>query len=93
MRRGFFKNLPDAPAVNLKPLAKDFACWDIVQFIVMLLLLAAGVLFIYTTGEQIGSQLSRGFWKKQLVWIMFGFAAYIAAARSEYRKLIPWVWF
>ncbi|MBO5923277.1 MAG: rod shape-determining protein RodA [Lentisphaeria bacterium] len=93
MRRGFFKNLPDAPAVNLKPLAKEFACWDIVQFIVMLLLLAAGVLFIYTTGEQIGSQLSRGFWKKQLVWIMFGFAAYIAAARSDYRKLIPWVWF
>ena len=93
MRRRFFKNLPDAPAVNFKPLAKEFARWDILQFVVMLLLLAAGVLFIYTTGEQIGSQLSRGFWKKQLVWIAFGFAAYIAAARCDYRKLIPWVWF
>ena len=93
MRRGFFKNLPDAPAVNLKPLAKEFACWDILQFVVMLLLLAAGVLFIYTTGEQIGSPLSQSFWKKQLIWIAVGFAAYIAAARCDYRKLIPWVWF
>ena len=93
MRRGFFKNLPDAPAVNFKPLAKEFACWDLLQLIVMLLLLSAGVLFIYTTGEQIGSQLSQTFWKKQLIWIAIGFVAYIAAARCDYRKLIPWVWF
>ena len=93
MRRGFFKNQPDTPSVNLKPLAKEFAGWDILQRIVMLLLLSAGVLFIYTTGEQIGSQLSRSFWKKQLAWIFIGFIAYIAAARCDYRKLIPWVWF
>ncbi|MBE6403835.1 MAG: rod shape-determining protein RodA [Lentisphaeria bacterium] len=93
MRRGFFKNQPDTPSVNLKPLAKEFAGWDILQLIVMLLLLSAGVLFIYTTGEQIGSQLSRSFWKKQLAWIFIGFIAYIAAARCDYRKLIPWVWF
>ena len=83
MRRGFFKNQPDTPSVNLKPLAKEFAGWDILQLIVMLLLLSAGVLFIYTTGEQIGSQLSRSFWKKQLAWIFIGFIAYIAAARKE----------
>ena len=93
MRRGFVKNQPDTPSVNLKPLAKEFAGWDILQLIVMLLLLSAGVLFIYTTGEQIGSQLSRSFWKKQLAWIFIGFIAYIAAARCDYRKLIPWVWF
>ena len=93
MRRSFFKNLPDTRSVNFKPLAKEFASWDILQLIVMLLLLSAGVLFIYTTGEQIGSQLSRTFWKKQLAWIAIGFIAYIAAARCDYRKLIPWVWF
>ncbi len=93
MRRSFFKNLPDNQSVNLKPLAKEFACWDFLQLTVMLLLLSAGVLFIYTTGEQIGSQLSKSFWKKQLVWIGIGFIAYIAAARCDYRKLIPWVWF
>lgn len=93
MRRSFFKNLPDNQSVNLKPLAKEFACWDFLQLTVMLLLLSAGVLFIYTTGEQIGSQLSQSFWKKQLVWIGIGFIAYIAAARCDYRKLIPWVWF
>ena len=93
MRRSFFKNLPDTPSVNLKPLAKEFANWDILQLVVMLLLLSAGVLFIYTTGEQIGSQLSRTFWKKQLTWIAIGLVAYIAAALCDYRKLIPWVWF
>ena len=93
MRRSFFKNLPDTRSVDLKPLAKEFASWDILQLVVMLLLLSAGVLFIYTTGEQIGSQLSRTFWKKQLAWIAIGFIAYVAAARCDYRKLIPWVWF
>ena len=93
MRRSFFKNLPDAPSINLKPLAKELACWDFLQLTVMLLLLSAGVLFIYTTGEQIGSPLSQTFWHKQLIWIGIGLVAYVTAARCDYRKLIPWVWF
>ena len=93
MRRSFFKNLPDAPAVDLKPLERELRCWDLLQFTVMLLLLAAGVLFIYTTGEQIDTALSQSFWRKQLVWIAIGFIAYFAAGRCDYRKLIPWVWF
>lgn len=93
MRRSFFKNLPDAPAVDFRPLERELRCWDMLQFTVMLLLLSAGVLFIYTTGKQIDTELSNSFWRKQLVWIAIGFAAYIAAARADYRKLIPWVWF
>ena len=89
MRRSFFKNLPDAPAVDLKPLERELRCWDLLQFTVMLLLLAAGVLFIYTTGEQIDTALSQSFWRKQLVWIAIGFIAYFAAGRCDYRKLIP----
>lgn len=93
MRRGFFKNLPDSTAVNFKPLLRELRCWDFVQLTVMLLLLTAGVIFIYSTGKQIGTAHSESFWSKQLIWIGIGSIAYIAAARCDYRKLIPWVWF
>ena len=93
MRRGLFKYIPQNYAVNFKPLLRELRCWDFLQLIVMLLLLGAGVLFIYTTGKQIGTEHSQSFWGKQLLWIAFGGIAYIAAARCDYRKLIPWVWF
>ena len=94
MRRGFFlKRIPDTDAVDFKPLVRELRCWDLLQLTVMILLLAAGVLFIATTGSQIGTEHALGFWRKQLVWIGIGTIAYIAAARCDYRKLIPWVWF
>lgn len=93
MRRGLFKNLPENYAVKIQPFLRELRCWDYLQFIVMLLLLGAGVLFIYTTGTQIGTEHSQGFWSKQLVWIAMGFVAYVAAGCCDYRKLIPWVWF
>ena len=93
MRRGFFKYIPESPAVNFKPLIREFRCWDWLQFTVMVLLLAAGLLFIYSTGEQIDTDHSRSFLGKQLVWIGIGFVAYIVAARMDYRKFMPWVGF
>lgn len=93
MRRGFFKHIPETQSVNFKPLVKEVRCWDFLQLGVMIVLLAAGVLFIYTTGEQIGTEHSRSFAGKQLVWIAVGGVAYLAVARCDYRKLIPWVWF
>ena len=91
MRRGFFKYIPESPAVNFKPLIRELRCWDFLQFTVMILLLAAGLIFIYSTGEQIDTEHSRSFLGKQLVWIGIGFVAYIAAARMDYRKFMPWV--
>ena len=93
MRRGLFKYIPVNYAVNFKPLLHELRCWDFLQLATMLLLLFAGVLFIYTTGKQIGTEHSQSFCGKQLLWIAFGGVAYIAAARCDYRKLIPWVWF
>ena len=46
MRRGLFKNLPENYAVKIQPFLRELRCWDYLQFIVMLLLLGAGVLFI-----------------------------------------------
>ncbi|MBE6366918.1 MAG: rod shape-determining protein RodA [Lentisphaerae bacterium] len=94
MRRGLFKHIPESgAAVNLQPLFRELRCWDFTALLVMLLLLGAGVLFIYTTGSQVGTEWAGGFWRKQLIWIGIGMIAYIAAARMDYRKLIPWVWF
>ena len=93
MRRGFFKNLPDSTAVKLQPLIRELRCWDFTQLIVMLLLLAAGLLFIRSTGEQIGTVHSESFWHKQLIWIAIGSVFFIVAARCDYRKLLPWIWF
>lgn len=91
MRRGLFKYIPRNYAVNFKPLLRELRCWDFLQLITMLLLLGAGVLFIYTTGIQIDTPHARSFWSKQLIWIAIGMVAYVAAGRCDYRKLLPWV--
>lgn len=93
MRRGLFKHSSDGKTAGLKPLFRELRRWDYLQLAVMILLLAAGVLFIYSTGEQIGTAHAAGFWKKQLVWIAIGSVGFLLAARCDYRKLIPWVWF
>lgn len=93
MRRGLFKYIPGQRAVNFKPLAAELRRWDFLQLGIMVLLLATGVLFIYTTGKQIGTTHSGSFWSKQLIWIAIGAVTYIAAGRCDYRKLQPWVWF
>ena len=61
--------------MNFKPLIRELRCWDLLQFTVMVLLLAAGLIFIHSTGEQIDTVHSRSFLGKQLVWIGIGFAA------------------
>ncbi len=93
MRRGLFKHIPDRTAAGLKPLLRELRCWDFLQLITMVVLLAVGVIFIYSTGKQIGTAHAEGFWSKQLIWIGIGAVAYLAAGRCDYRKLIPWVWF
>ena len=85
--------MPEGYSLKFKPLARELACWDFLQLAVMIVLLGAGVLFIRTTGEQIGTTHSESFLNKQLIWIAVGTIGYIAAARCDYRKLMPWVWF
>ena len=85
MRRGLFKHSSDGKTAGLKPLFRELRRWDYLQLAVMILLLAAGVLFIYSTGEQIGTAHAAGFWKKQLVWIAIGLVGFLLAARCDYR--------
>jgi rod shape determining protein RodA len=53
-------------------------------------LIGFGVLFIYGAGEQVGTELSQTFWKKQLVWIAAGAVMWAAAGFTDYRKLGKW---
>ncbi len=94
MKRGFlFKSTPHGHWPDWRPLAREARCVDFTALAVTGLLLALGVLFIRTTGAQVGTALAESFWRKQLLWIAVGTIGYIALARSDYRKLIPWVWF
>ena len=79
--------------VRWQPLAREASKVDCVALAVTALLLAAGVLFIHSTGEQVGTALAESFWRKQLAWIAIGAAGYGLLARCDYRKLIPWSWF
>lgn len=56
----------------------------------MTLLLTIGVIFIYGTGQQYGSTLSMGFWKKQLLWISIGFSVWTFLAIFDYRYFKYW---
>lgn len=75
------------------PLKREFSRFDFLALGVTALLLGIGVLFIRSTGEQVGSALAEGFWRKQLVWIALGGVGYLTLAHLDYRKLIPWSWF
>ncbi len=92
-RRFLFRTRSEGFWSNWRPLAREASTVDFLALAVTALLLAAGVMFIHSTGEQIGTALAEGFWRKQLVWIAIGGAGYCVLARCDYRRLIPWSWF
>lgn len=52
----------------------------------VLLLLAAGVLFIYSAGGRGDGAASAGFHRRQIGWCAVGLAVFFAAAFSDYRR-------
>ena len=92
-RHPLFKYLVNPIRTDWRPLKQELARFDFTAFAATLLLLATGVVFIRSTGGQVGSEFAMGFWRKQLVWIAAGLAGYFVLARTDYRKLIPWSWF
>ena len=58
----------------------------------ILLALAVGVLFIYSSCFISSDLPVKSFYKKQMVWIAVGLAAYMTAALYDYRRAAQWSW-
>ena len=76
------KRLAETPPV-FTVLRSFFARFDVLQILPMLALLAAGVLFIYGTGQQVGGVYAE-FWQRQLVWIGLGLVLWLAFSLFDY---------
>ena len=75
-------------------LVRFFTSFDYVQIAAMAVLLAIGVIFIYSTGVQVGTPASEGYYLRQLQWITIGLCFYVSLALVDFRKLmIPAVLF
>lgn len=75
-----------------RPVIKYVAGFDYVQILAVLLLLSIGLIFIYSTGQQVGTVSSSKFWLKQLQWISVGGCFWLVMACSNYRDLKPIAW-
>lgn len=76
------KRLAETPPV-FAVLRSFFARFDALQILPMLALLAAGVLFIYGTGQQVGGVYAE-FWQRQLVWIGLGLVLWLVFSLFDY---------
>ncbi|MBU8901279.1 MAG: rod shape-determining protein RodA [Victivallales bacterium] len=63
--------------------------YDFVQIFAIFFLLIVGLIFIYSTGVQVGTPLATGAWIKQIKWILVSFLAWSFFASIDYRKLKP----
>jgi len=59
---------------------------DYLQLLVMAALLGVGLIFIRSTGLQIDTEASRGFFHRQLWWIVVGAGGYILFSLLDYRS-------
>ena len=75
-----------------RPVIKYIAGFDYIQILAVLLLLSIGLIFIYSTGQQVGTVSSSKFWLKQLQWIAVGGCFWLVMACSNYRDLKPLAW-
>ncbi len=68
--------------------------FDFIQILAMSILLGIGVVFIHSTGVQVGTNTSTMVYIKQLQWITIGFIVYFMVSLFDYRKLkIPSILF
>lgn len=67
--------------------AAFFGNLDYLQIGAMTLLLGTGLIFINSTGEQVGTVASRAFFGKQVIWIICGTVLYFVLAAVDYRSL------
>lgn len=56
-----------------------------------LLLLFAGLLFIYGVGQEVGGDFAKQ-WQRQILHVALGVCAYVGFALMDYRRLAEWSW-
>lgn len=78
----------NAPSLLVR-LRAFFAEYDWLQIFALLILLSAGLLFIYSTGQQVGTAASQSYFGKQLQWLLFGGGLWFAVSLIDCRK----IWF
>ncbi len=66
--------------------------FDWLQILMAMCILAFGIVFIKSTGEQVGSADAVDAWTRQLMWCAIGGAAWTFFALCDYRKLEPAAW-
>lgn len=64
---------------------------DFLQLLPMLLLIAVGLAFIYSTGQQAGDEASALFWEKQLNWVIIGAFFWVFLGFTNYKHLRYWI--
>ncbi len=63
--------------------------FDYLQILSVVCLLTIGLIFIYSTGQQVGGAMSVA-WKRQIVWILFGIVLWLLFSLADYR-LLAWI--
>ncbi|MCK4983215.1 MAG: FtsW/RodA/SpoVE family cell cycle protein, partial [Victivallaceae bacterium] len=63
--------------------------YDYIQIFAIVSLLITGLIFIYSTGEQVGTPTAAGAWIKQIKWIAVSIPAWFFFAGFDYRNLKP----
>ncbi|MDP2941798.1 MAG: FtsW/RodA/SpoVE family cell cycle protein, partial [Candidatus Omnitrophota bacterium] len=61
--------------------------------IIALLIATLGVLSVYSATFQKEGELWKEIYKRQMLWILFGVAAYLAVSNISYRRLLDWNYF
>ncbi|MFH0876593.1 MAG: rod shape-determining protein RodA [Candidatus Omnitrophota bacterium] len=63
-----------------------------ILFVVLLLLLSAGLVCLFSSCHQEGIFIKKDIFQKQLLWLGVGLCAMVLAARSDYKKLRLFAW-
>lgn len=75
------------PRSGERSLVRFFTSFDYIQIAAMTALLTTGVVFIHSTGVQIGTTLAETAYLRQLQWISLGLCLYFSLALVDFRRI------
>ncbi len=64
---------------------------DPIMVVLVVVLLATGLFFIYGTGQETGGRLG-DYWVRQVCWVMLGWLCFAVVCCVDYRVLGRWSW-